>query len=172
MVPAAINWIMSSATSTTRSPKTARQKAFATLRFSGDRLDPDHISAILRVPPTKAWRKGERYFAGQHTGHLVGRTGTWFLATDDLVTSPDLDEHLDFLTALLSKGPQDEEERLARLREVMARDNLKADVSCFWHGNAGEQTPAISAEKTAKLRALPAEIETAFGTDEPPSPEA
>ena len=163
---------MSSATSTTRSPKTARQKAFATLCFSGDRLDPDHISAILRVRPTKAWRKGERYFAGQRTGPLVGRTGTWFLATDDLVTSPDLEQHLEFLTALLSQGPQDEEGRLVRLREVMARDDLKADVSCFWHGAAGEQPPAISAEKTAKLRALPAEIETDFDTDEPPSPEA
>src|ERR1700730_13243318 len=163
---------MSSATSTTRSPKTARQKAFATLCFSGDRLDPDHISAILRVPPTKAWRKGERYFAGQRTGPLVGRTGTWFLATDDLVTSPDLEQHLEFLTALLSQGPQDEEGRLVRLREVMARDDLKADVSCFWHGAAGEQPPAISAEKTAKLRALPAVIATHFDTDEPPSPPA
>jgi hypothetical protein len=142
------------------------------LRFSGDRLDPDHISAILRVPPTKAWRKGERYFSGQRTGRLVGRTGTWFLATDDLVPSPDLEEHLDFLTGLLSQGPQDQEERLVRLREVMARDILKADVSCFWHGAAGEQPPAISAEKTAKLRALPAEIETDFDTDELPSPEA
>ena len=64
------------------------------------------------------------------------------------------------------------EERLVRLREVMARDNLKADVSCFWHGAAGEQPPAISAEKTAKLRALPAEIETDFDTDELPSPGA
>jgi uncharacterized protein DUF4279 len=163
---------MSSATSTTRSLKTARQKAFATLRFSGDRLDPDDISAILRVPPTKAWRKGERYFAGPRTGRLVGRTGTWFLATDDLVTSPDLGQHLEFLTALFSQGPQGEEGRLVRLREVMARDNLKADVSCFWHGDAGEQPPAISAEKIAKLRALPAEVETDFDTDEPPSPEA
>jgi hypothetical protein len=163
---------MSSATSTTRSSDSTRQRAFATLRFSGDRLDPVRISAILEVPPTKAWRKGERYFAGQRTGHLIGRTGTWFLATDDLVTSPDLDEHLEFLTALLSQGPQDEEARLVRLREVMARDNLKADVSCFWHGAAGEQPPTMSAEKTAKLRALPAEIETDFGTDEPPSPEA
>jgi hypothetical protein len=54
----------------------------------------------------------------------------------------------------------------------MARDNLKADVSCFWHGAAGEQPPAISVEKTAKLRALPAETETDFDTDEPPSAEA
>jgi hypothetical protein len=160
---------MSSATSTTRSSDSTHQRAFATLRFSGDRLDPDRISAILEVPPTKAWRKGERYFAGQRTGHLIGRTGTWFLATDDFIASPDLDRHLDFLTGLLSQGSQDEPERLVRLQEMIVRDDLKADVSCFWHGAAGEQPPAISAEKTAKLRALPAEIENDFETDAYPS---
>jgi hypothetical protein len=145
---------------------------FATLRFSGDRLDPDGISAILGIRPTKAWRKGERYFAGQRTGWLVGRTGTWFLATDDLVPSLDLDQHIEFLTGLMSQGLRGEEERLTRLREVMLRDGIKADVSFFWHGEAGEQPPPISAEMTAKLRALPADIETDFDTDEPPLPEA
>jgi hypothetical protein len=154
----------------TRSTKAPRQNAFATLRLSGDRLDPDQISAILRVPPTKAWRKGERYFAGRRAGHLDGRTGTWFLATDDLIKSPDLGPHLDFLTSLLSRGPQNQKEPLVRLQEVMVRDNLRADVSCFWHGKAGERPPAIPAEKTEKLRALPAEIETDFDTDEPTIP--
>jgi hypothetical protein len=160
---------MSSATSTTRSPKSARQKAFATLRFSGDKLDPDDISAILRVPPTKAWRKGERYFAGQRTGTLVGGTGTWFLATDDLVRSPDLGQHLEFLTNLLSQEPQGQKDRLVELQEVMVRDDLKADISCFWHGKVGEQPPAIPPEKTKKLRSLPAEIETDFDTEKPTS---
>jgi len=151
----------------TRSKSAARQKAFATLRLSGDRLDPDRISAILRVTPTKVWRKGERYFAGQHTGTLVGRTGTWFLATEDFVAGADLDRHLDFLTRLLSGGAQDQKDRLVQLQEVMARDDLKADISCFWHGEAGEQPPTISPEKTEKLRSLPAKIETDFDTDEP-----
>ena len=151
----------------TRSSKAARPKAFATLRFSGDGLDPDQISAIMRVSPTKAWRKGERYFAGSRAGHLVGSTGTWFLATDDFVTSPDLKQHLEFLTNLLSRSPGDVGERLFLLRKAMMRDNIKADVSCFWHGAAGERPPAISAETIDKLRALPAEIETDFDSDEP-----
>jgi hypothetical protein len=158
---------MSSATSTTKSPKaTTQRKAFATLRLSGDRLDPDKVSAVLRVPPTKAWRKGERYFAGQRAGHLIGRTGTWFLATDDFVSSPRLDRHLQFLIALLSRGPQDEHEQLMQLQELMANDNLKADVSCFWHGEAGEQPPVLTPETVETFRALPAEIETDFNTDE------
>jgi Domain of unknown function (DUF4279) len=76
---------------------------FATLRFSDDRLDPDSISAILGIRSTKSWRKGECYFAGQRAGWLVGRTGTWFLATDDLVPGLDLDPHIEFLIGLMSQ---------------------------------------------------------------------
>jgi hypothetical protein len=156
---------MSSETSTTRSSNPA-QKAFATLRFSGDRLDPDRISAILRVRPTKAWRKGERYFAGRHAGTLLGRTGAWFLATDDLIASRDLLRHLEFLISLLAREPHDNHECPSQLQELMTRDKLKAEVSCFWHGEAGEQPPLIPAEMTEKLRALPAEIETDFDADD------
>src|SRR5215475_12637048 len=139
---------MSSAISTTKSPETAERKAFATLRFSGDRLDPDQITAILRAAPTKSWRKGERYYAGERTGHLLGRTGTWFLATDDRITSPDLAQHLDLLTRLLSRRRRDEREPLVQIQELMTRDQVKADVSCFWHGRAGEQPPVITKQMT------------------------
>jgi hypothetical protein len=154
---------MSSATSTTKSKPEAR--AFATLRFYGDRLDPERISDILKLPPTKAWRKGERYFAGPHAGYLVGRTGTWFLATDTHVESPDLEQHLDFLTRLLSHWTLGDKTRLSQLQAVMAKDGLKADVSLFWHGRAGEPPPSISAQAVQTLRTLPATIETDFDTD-------
>src|SRR5437773_2508378 len=157
-----MNRAMSSGTSTTRSRKAAApQRVFATLRFSGDQLDPGRISAILRAPPTKAYRKGEEYFDGPYTGHLVGRTGIWFLATDDVVASGDLNRHLDYLISLIFRGPG-EEERLAQLREMMARDGVKADVSCFWHGEAGEQAPSMRSSAIKMLRDLPAEIETDF----------
>jgi hypothetical protein len=153
---------MSSGTSITKSRKPAApQRVFATLRFSGDKLDPDRISEILRAVPTRAYRKGERYFDGPYTGHLVGRTGIWFIATDDVVASADINRHLDYLVGLIFRGPA-EEDRLAQLREMMARDGVKADVSCFWHGEAGEKVPSIRGHAIKTLRDLPAEIETDF----------
>src|SRR6185437_6299086 len=107
---------MSSATSTTKSLDPTTQRAFATLRLSGDQLDPGQVSGVLGVRPSKAWRKGARYHAGQRTGWLVGHTGVWFLATDDCVASSRLDDHLRYLAALLS--------REAQLREVIARNHL------------------------------------------------
>jgi len=161
-----MNTVLSLATSTTRSRKIAPQKVFATLRFSGDRLDPDRISDILRVQPTKSYRKGERYFAGPRAGHLAGHTGIWLLATDDFVASADLNRHLGYLTSLIFRGAADHnKDRLAGLRELMARDGITAHVSCFWHGEPGEQPPSILPEATVKLRDLPADIETDFDTD-------
>ena len=160
-----MNTALSLATSTTRSRKIAPQKVFATLRFSGDRLDPDRISDILRVRPTKSYRKGERYFAGPRAGHLAGHTGIWLLATDDFVASADLNQHLGYLTSLISRAPDHDEDPRARLRELMARDGITAHVSCFWHGEPGEQPPSIPREATVKLRDLPADIETDFDTD-------
>ncbi|MBV9815352.1 MAG: DUF4279 domain-containing protein [Alphaproteobacteria bacterium] len=140
-------------------------RAFATLRFYGDRLDPVRLTEILKVSPTKAWRKGERYFAGPRAGYLVGRTGTWFLATDTHVESADLALHLDFLTRLLSHWTLDDKKRLSQLREVMARDGLKADASLFWHGQPGETPPSVPPQALERLHALPAKVETDFDTD-------
>src|SRR6516162_2842882 len=108
---------MSSATSTTKS-KAAR--AFATLRFYGDRLDPERSSDIIKILPTKAWRKGESYFAGPHAGQLTGRTGTWFVTTEAYVQSPDLERHLAFLDRLLSHYTLGDRTRMSRLQTMMA----------------------------------------------------
>jgi hypothetical protein len=54
---------MSSATSTTKSDNATR--AFATLRFAGDALDPDEITRIVKERPTRAYRKGQKYRSGR-----------------------------------------------------------------------------------------------------------
>jgi Domain of unknown function (DUF4279) len=95
-----------------------------------------------------------------HTGHLEGRTGIWLLATDDVIKSPSLDQHLDYLISLIFRG-----RRAPQLHALMAKDGITADVSCFWHGNPGEQPPAIPFRVARRLHELPAEIETDFDTD-------
>src|SRR5947208_5368941 len=89
------------ATSTMKTDAQTDRKAFVTLRFASDDLDPREISAVLPVAPTRAHRKGEEFVAGKHAGKLHGRTGIWFLATDKLVPSDDLGDHLAFVQNLL-----------------------------------------------------------------------
>jgi hypothetical protein len=48
-------------------------KAFASLRFKGDRLEPERVSEILHAIPTTAYHKGEVYKRSR--GHeACGRT--------------------------------------------------------------------------------------------------
>ena len=150
----------------TKSTKEAPQNtAFATLRFRGDRLDPDRITAILGVRPTKAYRKGEPYFAGPRAGQVTGRTGVWILATDRVVEGAELDRHLEHLLALVFRGP-DCTKRLKQLHELMSCDGVVAVVSCFWRGVPGARPPVVPTHVISKLDQLPAEIETDFEVDE------
>jgi len=139
----------------------SRNMAFATLRFSGDRLDPDRITGILGVEPTKAFREGQRYFAGPRAGYVIGRTGVWVFATDGVVDSAELDRHLEHLVKLIFARPN-WEGRLKELQRLMSDDGVKADFSGFWRGGPGIQPPTLSEEAMRKLRQLPAEIETDF----------
>src|SRR5436305_4306897 len=106
------------ATSTTKTDPKSDSKAFVTLRFAGNELGPREISGILPVEPTRAHRKGEEFFAGPNARNLPGRTGIWFLATDKLVDSNDLADHLRFLQDLLYPEPGDNS-RISKLREIL-----------------------------------------------------
>jgi hypothetical protein len=141
-------------------PQTDR-KVFMTLRFAGDELDPAEISAILPMAPTRAYRKSEKFFAGPHAGPLRGRTGSWFLSTDEHVPSDDLGDHLEFVRTLLYPKP-DDGSRIAALRDVLRHAQSRARITCFRRGDPGETEPNIPAEFRSVVAPLGAEIETDF----------
>lgn len=149
------------ATSTTKTDVKADRKAFVTLRFAGNALDPRDISAILPVEPTRAHRKGEEFFAGTKAGNLRGRTGIWFLATDKLVDSDDLADHLRFVEDLLYPEPGDAA-RISKLREFLERTHSRTHVTCFWRGDPDERAPQIPAQFKSAIEPLAADIEADF----------
>jgi hypothetical protein len=55
------------------------------------------------------------------------------------------------------------------LQQLLHRRNLKASVSCFWHGAAGARKPAIPKPVSELLAMIPAELTTDFDTEEQPS---
>ena len=153
------------ATSSTKTDAETDRKAFATLRFAGDDLDPADISAILPIAPTRAHRKGEKFFAGPHAGPLRGRTGIWFLSTDKRVPSDDFGDHLEFMRTLLYPKPGDNS-RIAALCSVLKRAHSRARLTCFWRGDADEAEPRIPAEFRSAIEKLGADIETDFAVSE------
>jgi Domain of unknown function (DUF4279) len=139
----------------------ADSKAFVTLRFAGDDLDPNEISAVLPVKPTRAHHKGEEFSAGPRAGNLHGRTGIWFLATDKLVPSDDLQDHLALVRKLLCPTPGDTS-RIAKLDEILKHTQSRAHVTCFWHGDSGESAPSIPDDFKSAVQPLGADIKTDF----------
>jgi hypothetical protein len=161
-----VRWWTRTANMSEISTKTVDQtetlSAFATLRFSGDRLEPDRITAILGVEPTTAYRKGDVYRRSR--GHEVrGRTGVWYVSTRRCVHSNDLADHFRHLVAVVC--PEGRADHIAALRDLMARDGVEADVSCFWYGSAGALSPEIPAFARDIFTRLGATIETDFDTD-------
>ena len=153
------------ATSSTKTDPPTDRKAFVTLRFAGDDLDPAEISAILPIAPTRAHRKGETFLAGPHAGPLRGRTGIWFLSTDKHVPSDDLGDHLEFVWTLLYPKPGDNS-RIGALCDVLKHTGSRARITCFWRGDPGEAEPRIPAEFRSSIARLGADIETDFAVSE------
>jgi hypothetical protein len=140
-------------------------RTFATFRVAGDRLAPDDVTRILRVPPTQAYAKGEHYWGGPRSPDLVGRTGMWFLATDRLIASTRLGDHLGQILNLLMVQRGDAPP-IIELNKLLTRKGLKAHVSCYWFGKTGAKKPLIPPLVTKIFGLLPADIETDFATEE------
>ena len=149
------------ATSTTKS-KPAALRAYASLRFLGDRLAPERISAILGAEPPTAYRIGEVF--KQSRGHEVrGRTGLWLLSTRGRIDSTDLEVHFAYLLGVLFPGGA---KKVAEsVRALMAEDGLEADVGCFWYGEHGAKLPAIPDVIHAAFAEIGAVVEPDFQTD-------
>ena len=140
-------------------------RAFVTLRFAGDALDPDEISRVVKEQPTKAYRKGQTYRSGPHGPDVTGRTGVWYFSTRRKIPSKDLVDHLNALDRLIAPFG-DQYNRLKELRDIMQRRNLQAHVTFFWRGPPGTEHPSVPSVAIAALQRLPADIEPDFATED------
>ena len=132
------------------------------MRFAGDTLDPGEMSRILNEEPTRAYRKGYRPSA--RSPEITGKTGVWYFSTRRKIPGNDLTDHLDALVRLIFPFAV-ADERLKELRDIMAREDLEAHVTCFWRGPPGSPEPSIPFSMTDSLGRLPADIDMDFAND-------
>src|ERR1700756_1465252 len=169
-----------------RSSPDGTVSAFATFRVTGDELIPSEITDILRLFPTTAYAKDEKYHSGPQAGYLTGKTGVWYFATDKIVASQRLVDHILFLVSVLAPDATLAGalipipihatgrplaiarflRRLERLGVVIEKRNLKATISMFWHGSAGAKPPSIPRQLLAIFKLISIDIEQDFDVDE------
>src|SRR5713101_1620324 len=156
-----------SATSTTKSESAGALRAFATFRVAGDQLLPEQVTKILNIRPTRAYKKGQRYSAGDRSPNLRGRTGVWYFSTDSLVPSTRLEDHLTFLVRLLFPGNLTP---LVELHHLIQKRSLEAHVTLFWRGRHKAKKPVLPSVATQFFKLVPADVEFDAQTisNEPP----
>jgi Domain of unknown function (DUF4279) len=135
------------------------ERTFATFRVAGDSLVPEQLTKLLGIDPTLAYAKGEHYSRGPRSRDLRGRTGVWFLSTDDEVVSNRLTDHIEWLVSRIAPNQ-------VKLRRFIDQNSLHAVMTCFWHGPAGAKPPIVPKEARDILEAIPAKLEEDFDTDD------
>jgi hypothetical protein len=105
----------------------------AWLRIMDEMLDPDEVTSILSVTPTKIQRAGE--LRSPKTDKVHKFSG-WFLSTEGVLTSLDARHHFDWLLERV----RDKHQEFAMLLD---RGYL-LDVCCRWDSKSGHGGPTLS----------------------------
>jgi len=152
-------------------------KTFATFRIAGDTLNPLEVTQLLRVQPTHAHRKDEKYSTGR--SEIVGKTGVWLFSTDQISLSDNLYEHIGLIFTVLGLirsragiGEASEEERanaiahILRLERLLKQNSLTATMTFFWHGPHNVPYPKVPEAFIGLFQLIPIALEMDFDRDE------
>ena len=107
------------------------RKTYAGLRIYHDELDPDRITGLLGIEPSRTQVKGRIT-----SGKIPPPTGGWFLSTENVTTSRDVRRHVDWILNRL----EGKDDALMRLQS----EGHHMDISCFWVSASGHGGPMLS----------------------------
>lgn len=124
----------------------------ATFRILADNLEPEEISAALRILPSTSARKGEPNPLLHSARPLPCRTGCWMLTSEERVTSTNLEAHLVFLLDQL------EPER-RKIKELSKLDDTRVELHCYWMSETGQGGPFLSANVLERIVALGVDLD-------------
>jgi Domain of unknown function (DUF4279) len=122
-------------------------ETYATLCVYHHDLDPEAVTALLGLQPSRAQRRGD--LRKPNSTHPVP-IGGWFLTTEDELDSRDVRYHIDaLLDKLRDKGGE-----LQRL----AQDGCTIRINCYWESAHGHGGPMLWPETMRLLGELGIEL--------------
>jgi len=123
------------------------ERVDSVLRIYCDRLDPDEVTKLLRISPTKTTRKGR--LVGPNALGFWRRQplNGWFLKSENHVHSLDIGPHLEWLLDRLEPVADE-------LRLLQAMPGVTMLVTNIWWSAHGYGGPSLSASHMARLAAL------------------
>ena len=130
-------------------PRRVYDRAYASVRFCGDSLDPLAVTLALRLPADHVHRDGEPRLARTRKGRVVEyapyRGGMWSMSSQRWVNSPRLAVHLEWLLDQL----EPKADAIASLR----RGGVDVDFYCFSSGSTPQPPllPRVIRDRAAAL---------------------
>ena len=132
-------------------PSRLYTRAFATLRFSAEFLNPADVTRAIWLPPDHVHRKGELVRTkGKAKTRDKHREGLWTLSSEGCVNVPELDTNVRWLLGLL-------EPRAEAVAGLLAQ-GVNAVIWCHSRGSTGK-APSLSREVRKRVEALGIAIE-------------
>ena len=113
----------------------------ATLRIYGEHLQPDDLSALLNLTPSKCQKKGQITPATS-----IAAVGGWFLSSEGQVASRDVQRHIVWILDQIN-------DRQALLKDLQA-EGYEMDIFCFWVSAHGHGGPELSHEIMQRLGSM------------------
>ena len=113
------------------------ESTYATLRIYHQDLDPDSVSALLGLQPTRSFARTQTA-SGYRSKH-----GAWFLSTEEYATSRDVRRHVDWILAQL--------EGKHNVLHTMQQSGYRMDIFCYWVSKSGHGGPMLSPSTMRQL---------------------
>lgn len=145
-------------------------RAFATLRFTGDEVDPAQVSEILQTSPTFEYRKGDPYKIRPDAPLSFRKTNLWLLDSAKIIEDLDLKKHVKCLESALSDNLTEymRDEKFDRIRHYCSDHHVEVLATLFWHGDHQSRPPRASARFANMIAHLNGEVAEDFETDAAP----
>lgn len=124
-------------------------ETYATLCIYHRDLDPDAVSQLLALQPTRSQRRGDIHNSSA-SSPIPRPIGAWFLSTRNVSQSRDARFHIDWLLEQLSdKGAAIEQ---------LTQQGCEIRINCYWESAHGHGGPMIWPETMGRLAQLGIEL--------------
>jgi hypothetical protein len=118
------------------------RETYATLCIYHHDLDPDAVSQLLELQPTRSQRRGD-VRNSKSPNPISAPIGAWFLCTRDASQSRDVRFHIDLLLGMLTGKD-------APIQQL-AQHGCQIRINCYWVSAHGHGGPMIWPETMGRL---------------------
>jgi hypothetical protein len=130
-------------------------RCYASLGIYHATLNPEAISSLLGIQPTKSWQRGE-IRNPRSRNSAPSKFGGWVLRTRGVVESRDVRRHIDWLI--------DQVQMRGEVFRSLQAEGYRTGIRCFWMAATenGGRGPTLSPVSMVRMAALGLELSFDF----------